>query len=225
MGHCSHSHYYITGHSFRCPLIYIVHVAVQSSRQTLFTLPAIIVNLTVQSSHYYQRMPLGCPIIKRETTHITSNNRYFGCPIIYIFCYFVPLIMHNTVVDPGFLRGTNFRGRCTNSRGRCTNSRGRCTNSRGRCTNLSFCKIFEDNCMKMKDFEPRGGAPSLDPLVLYKPSHSPTRMHSSRKRTTRSSSRWEGGQPVPPQLPPWVWAWTRFPSTSQALPKKLHEIE
>ena len=44
-----------------------------------------------------------------------------------------------------------------------------------------------------------------------------TRMHSSRMRTARSSSR-DGGRsphppeqapppPDPPQLPPWVWAW------------------
>ena len=38
-------------------------------------------------------------------------------------------------------------------------------------------------------------------------------MHSSRMRTARSSSRW-GGWPVPLQLPPWVWAWTRSPSSS-----------
>ena len=102
------------------------------------------------------------------------------------------------------------------------------TNSRERCTNLSFCKIFDNNCMKMNDFEPRAGAPSLDPLVLYKPSHSPTRMHSSRMRTTRSSSRWAAvavGSPSTSPLGAWVLAWTRFPSTSQALPKKLHEIE
>ena len=186
----------------------IAHSAVQSSTQTLFTLLAMITHLAVQS--YTQLITsndrsFSCPVIYTDTIHITSNNRPFDCSIIYIFYYFVPPIMHNTVVDPGFLKA---RG----------------TNSRGRCTNLSFCKIFDDNCMKMKNFEPRGGAPSLDPLVLYKPSHSPTRMHSSRMRTTRSSSRW-GGEPVPPQLPPWVWAWTRFPSTSQALPKKLHEIE
>ena len=71
-----------------------------------------------------------------------------------------------------------------------------------------------------------------------------TRMHSSRMRTTRSSSRHGGvstsppeqATPLeqvppprqiplnflpgcgpgldPPQLPPWVWAWTRSPSTS-----------
>ena len=31
-----------------------------------------------------------------------------------------------------------------------------CTNSRGRCANL-FGKMFVENCMKMKDFGPRGG--------------------------------------------------------------------
>ena len=63
-----------------------------------------------------------------------------------------------------------------------------------------------------------------------------TRMHSSRMRTVRCSSRHGGGVctppgagtppkqtlprekaptwPDPPQLPPWVWAWTRSPSTS-----------
>ena len=71
------------------------------------------------------------------------------------------------------------------------------------------------------------------------PKHSSTRMHSSRMRTARSSSR-HGRSPHtpradpleqpppwsdPPQLPPWVWAWkparhaglwawTRSPSTS-----------
>ena len=47
------------------------------------------------------------------------------------------------------------------------------------------------------------------------------RMHSSRMRTARSSSRHKGGlhttpSPWPdlPQLPPWVWAWTRSLSTS-----------
>ena len=55
-----------------------------------------------------------------------------------------------------------------------------------------------------------------------------TSMHSSRMRATHSSSRWgEGGAgqfplnfplgcglgPDPPQLHPWVWAWTRSLST------------
>ena len=41
------------------------------------------------------------------------------------------------------------------------------------------------------------------------------RMHSSRMRTTHSSSRHrERPGPDPPQLPPWVWAWTRSSSTS-----------
>ena len=55
-----------------------------------------------------------------------------------------------------------------------------------------------------------------------------TRMHSSRMRTARSSSRRGGGVlasspstspwvpcgpgPDPPKLPPWLWAWTRSPS-------------
>ena len=47
-------------------------------------------------------------------------------------------------------------------------------------------------------------------------------MHSSRVRTACSSSHHDGvstppeqaPQPDPPQLPPWVWAWTRSPSTS-----------
>ena len=54
-----------------------------------------------------------------------------------------------------------------------------------------------------------------------------TRMHSSRMRTARSSSRrgglvliplnfplgcWPG--PDPPQFPPWVWAWISSPSIS-----------
>ena len=67
--------------------------------------------------------------------------------------------------------------------------------------------------------------------------HQLTRMHSSRMLTARSSNRHGGsphpplratppGQiplnfllrcgpgPDPPQLPPWLWAWTRSPSTS-----------
>ena len=42
------------------------------------------------------------------------------------------------------------------------------------------------------------------------------RMHSSRMRTVRNSSRMLGGWGVgdPPQLPPWLWAWTGSPSTS-----------
>ena len=61
--------------------------------------------------------------------------------------------------------------------------------------------------------------------------HQLTRMHSSRMLTAHSSSRHGGlhtppGQiplnfplacapgPDPPQLPPWLWAWTRSPSTS-----------
>ena len=50
-------------------------------------------------------------------------------------------------------------------------------------------------------------------------------MHSSSMRTARSSSRGGGSphtpkqappleQTPPPQLPPWLWAWTRSPSTS-----------
>ena len=41
-----------------------------------------------------------------------------------------------------------------------------------------------------------------------------TRMHSSGMCTARSSSCWEGGcLASSPQLPSWVWAWTRSPST------------
>ena len=63
---------------------------------------------------------------------------------------------------------------------------------------------------------------SSSALIIYK-----TRMHSSRMRTTRSSSHWGGASPVPPnfplgcgpgpdppQLPPWLWTWTRSSSTS-----------
>ena len=34
----------------------------------------------------------------------------------------------------------------------------------GACSNLLLCKIFAKNCMKMKEFGPRGGVPSAPPL-------------------------------------------------------------
>ena len=56
-----------------------------------------------------------------------------------------------------------------------------------------------------------------DPLQLWnKGQASPdvqTRMHSSRMRTTRSSSR-RGVWSDPPQFPPWLWAWIWSPSIS-----------
>ena len=41
-----------------------------------------------------------------------------------------------------------------------------------------------------------------------------TGMHSSRMGTTRSNSRLGGLASSPSTPPPWVWAWTRSPSTS-----------
>ena len=181
-------------HSFGCPIIYTDTIHITSNDRS-FDCPIIYTDTIHITSNDHS---FDCPIIYTDTIHITSNDRPFGCSIIYVFCYFVPATMHNTVVDPGVSRGTN---------------------SRGRCTNLSFCKIFDDNCMKMKDFEPRGGAPSLDPLVLYKPSHSRTRMHSSRMRTTRSSSRWGRGTASSPSTSPLGVSLDQiplnFPGTSQ----------
>ena len=61
--------------------------------------------------------------------------------IIFLEIKFLPTIvpiLWVPVADPGFPRGgANFRGRCTN---------------------LLFCKFFVQNCMKMKEFGPRGGA-------------------------------------------------------------------
>ena len=41
-----------------------------------------------------------------------------------------------------------------------------------------------------------------------------TRMHSSRMRTVSVAPEQAPPRPDSPQLPPWVWAWTRSPLTS-----------
>ena len=51
------------------------------------------------------------------------------------------------VVDPGFSRWEGGAG-----------------NPRGECGNLSFCKIFSENCMKMKEFGPKGNVRNWHPL-------------------------------------------------------------
>ena len=51
-------------------------------------------------------------------------------------------------------------------------------------------------------------------LFLESPNVMTTRMHSSRMCTAHSSSRYGGPGPDPPQLPPWVRAWTRSLSTA-----------
>ena len=55
----------------------------------------------------------------------------------------------------------------------------------------------------------------IENLLIFYEDQSKTRMHSSRMRTARSSSRHGGGSgPDPPQFPPWVWAWIWSPSIS-----------
>ena len=79
-------------------------------------------------------------------------------------------------------------------------------NSQSGCANLLFCKFFVENCMRMKEFGPRGGPRTWRPLgsanvkcldvaAFWRPSsaiRAPgrgnvhlTRMHSSRMRTAR----------------------------------------
>ena len=56
-------------------------------------------------------------------------------------------------------------------------------------------------------------------LLCYSPHKNNKRMHSSRMRTAHSSSHHGGvstppSLPDPPQLPPWLWVWTRSHSNS-----------
>ena len=114
---------------------------------------------------------------------------------------------------------------------------------------ISICSIWQNHSVADPRFPRRGGAPNRE--EVYKPNiwqdfcrklhEYQTRMHSSRMRTTRSSSHppwmlawnWSpwisplgvgldliplnfplgcGPGSDPPQFPPWVWAWIWSPS-------------